>query len=528
MIFVGAISGIQDYLLDIPHTGGGQARILRARSAKIQLIAECAALRICAAGGVARDNLIFCAAGKFAAVLDEGSSDHTAKIVMEIEDWLLRCTGGRLRFSAGESCAGSLREQYEHAMKKLHRAKFNAFTGATAKGGSWCERRLCIPNAIPMDRAVEMDREFGRSPATKRWLYIVGGGVKPPGAITDILGLSLSSGDGSVPNPPKGTVALSKLAGGGAESQPYIPGIGTIPAPLAHIPQTADGVPIEFRELAGESKGAAMLGVLKADVDGLGLAIRKKMSGAVDLDPVRELSRRLHTFFTDGLRTELQKPEWRWVYCVFSGGDDMFLAGPWSMLLDFSEHFAKLLSKHFAEDSLTLSAGLAIGKPTRPVRTLAHEAEEALITAKTQPAIGYDKPKSQLAAMGGLWKWKDHSDTVGAAKNLVLWIEQKQISPTSVRKIYEMLSPQVGSAGAPGRPTSGGVAAARLAYHIARNIRRDRDDENGGARRWADSLLDAICSGSSDRRPGFDNILPQLRYAMLATRDGESEDSYAV
>ena len=271
-----------------------------------------------------------------------------------------------------------------------------------------------------------------------------------------------------------------------------------------------------------------MLGVLKADVDGLGLAIRKKMAGAESLDPVRELSRRLHSYFTDGLRTELEKPEWSWIYCVYSGGDDMFLAGPWSMLLDFSEHFAKLLSKHFAEDSLTLSAGLAIGKPTRPVRTLAHEAEEALMTAKTQPAIGYDKPKSQLAAMGGLWKWKDHTDVVETAKNLVLWMEQRKITPTSVRKIYEILSPQVGSAGEPGSTTSGGVAAARLAYHIARNIRRDKDDENGGARRWADSLLDALCSDCSDRRPGFDNILPQLRYAMLATRDGESEDSYGI
>lgn len=64
MLIVASLSGIQDYLFDIRESGGGQARSLRNRSFRIQLVAECVALRLLEAANLPYAQLVFSAAGK--------------------------------------------------------------------------------------------------------------------------------------------------------------------------------------------------------------------------------------------------------------------------------------------------------------------------------------------------------------------------------------------------------------------------------------------------------------------------------
>jgi CRISPR/Cas system-associated protein Cas10 (large subunit of type III CRISPR-Cas system) len=46
VLIAGTLSGIQEYLFAVPETGGGQAKLLRARSFRIQVISEAIALRL--------------------------------------------------------------------------------------------------------------------------------------------------------------------------------------------------------------------------------------------------------------------------------------------------------------------------------------------------------------------------------------------------------------------------------------------------------------------------------------------------
>src|SRR3989442_518279 len=102
MLIVGDLSGIQEYLFDIAHEGGGQARRLRARSFFIQLLAEAAALRVIRALNWTHDRMIFCGAGKF--ILDGPELSAEKRVALEAERigigrWLLNNTGAQLRFA---------------------------------------------------------------------------------------------------------------------------------------------------------------------------------------------------------------------------------------------------------------------------------------------------------------------------------------------------------------------------------------------------------------------------------------------
>src|SRR5690606_23669877 len=81
MLIVGDIAGIQDFIFDLPaEERGGQARILRARSFYVQILAEAVAFRIQRALGLARESLLFCAAGKF-AIEARGAPDEVSEVI---------------------------------------------------------------------------------------------------------------------------------------------------------------------------------------------------------------------------------------------------------------------------------------------------------------------------------------------------------------------------------------------------------------------------------------------------------------
>src|SRR5438094_164333 len=101
MIILGDISGIQNYLFDIAAAGGGQARRLRARSFFIQILAECAALRVLRRFGwpIDESHFLLSGAGKFLlrgpSVAGIGERLHHER--QHLNDWLLRETRGELR-----------------------------------------------------------------------------------------------------------------------------------------------------------------------------------------------------------------------------------------------------------------------------------------------------------------------------------------------------------------------------------------------------------------------------------------------
>jgi len=154
--------------------------------------------------------------------------------------------------------------------------------------------------------------------------------------------------------------------------------------------------------------GRPFLGVLKADVDNLGYIFAKGFVRAPESDEDEECRGSIHSlsrllqlswfldfFFSEVVREKLVKENFKNIYSVFSGGDDLFFIGPWEEVLKFEGALRKEFDKFTCQwedkkeplkkdKSFTLSVGIAVVKPNLPIYTFAKEAEEALERSKKE------------------------------------------------------------------------------------------------------------------------------------------------
>jgi hypothetical protein len=82
-------------VFEVAFEGGRQARGLRARSFFVQVLSECAVLRIRAAAGWGPEVVVTCAAGRFTLAGPSLSEDQRRRVLEErtgIERWLLDAT----------------------------------------------------------------------------------------------------------------------------------------------------------------------------------------------------------------------------------------------------------------------------------------------------------------------------------------------------------------------------------------------------------------------------------------------------
>ncbi len=177
--------------------------------------------------------------------------------------------------------------------------------------------------------------------------------------------------------------------------------------------------------------GSDLLGVLKADVDNLGLVFSKgfenpkrieKDVGEIDKKTISRyltMSRMLELFFSgwinetisDGdketiinelvkiehvdavrFRSYLEKDviNFKNIYTVYSGGDDMVLVGPWETMIVFSIFLNMQFRKYTCNNKfITLSAGLTFVKPKYPIASAIKQAE--MLLAKSKGRIIPDK-----------------------------------------------------------------------------------------------------------------------------------------
>ncbi|MGE4547744.1 MAG: type III-A CRISPR-associated protein Cas10/Csm1 [Desulfurella sp.] len=136
-----------------------------------------------------------------------------------------------------------------------------------------------------------------------------------------------------------------------------------------------------FSAIAEDSKGSKFLGVLKADVDSLGYIFAKGFGDSPGISKVASLSRMLDFFFTGWLQHTI-KTKYQSIYTVFSGGDDLFLIGPFDQIIDVAKDIHKHLKEYTKNDYFHLSCGIYFAKDKIPVYQMAREAEEALESSK--------------------------------------------------------------------------------------------------------------------------------------------------
>lgn len=159
-----------------------------------------------------------------------------------------------------------------------------------------------------------------------------------------------------------------------------------------------------FEMLAEASTGIKRIGVLRADIDNLGSYFTDGFSsqGAHTANLLRTsaLSRSLSLFFKNTINELLEKPEFRLtssptssrrkVVLVYSGGDDLFLAGAWDEVLEAALDLAKAL-RHYTGGALTISAGMTLFETKYPLSMMAEETAELEKMAKKYTRDGQSK-----------------------------------------------------------------------------------------------------------------------------------------
>jgi len=154
----------------------------------------------------------------------------------------------------------------------------------------------------------------------------------------------------------------------------------------SYVLKGSNDAPAEFKTLADNSCGSLETGlkslaVLKADVDSMGAYLKDNRNDVIESFEHFDLfSRTLDRFFAQYV-PELMRAEYPNTYTVFAGGDDLFLLGAWDEVLELARRIHDEFHA-FTKGQLSISFGIAIAKPSHPIAQLATFTEELLEKAK--------------------------------------------------------------------------------------------------------------------------------------------------
>jgi CRISPR-associated protein Csm1 len=177
--------------------------------------------------------------------------------------------------------------------------------------------------------------------------------------------------------------------------------------PVANAAPIADNKLYDFDAVADLSRGAPLLGVLRADVDRMGLNFSHGLhpptfarSATLSETVARFFGPYLNTLTKDltdrwhgaldedeKMQKTLQRREVTYTtlknlfYVLYAGGDDLFVVGPWDQMVTFALELAERFQAYTC-GTLTLSGGLIFVKPHFPVQQFARLAGEAEHAAK--------------------------------------------------------------------------------------------------------------------------------------------------
>ncbi len=251
-------------------------------------------------------------------------------------------------------------------------------------------------------------------------------------------------------------------------------------------------VPLTFNALAAlakkDGRGTAALGVLKADVDHLGMFMSCGMPRErFTISRMATLSRRLDQFFTLYLPYLLGScEEFNTVYTVFAGGDDLFLIGPWSTMAALARKLRRDWSRYVSgndqDGGLTFSAGITLHKTHEPVDKLAEAAEEALKQAK-------ESGRNRISMFGETVTWAKFETLREKQQAMAGWVDRELISKVTLYRFNAFID----MAGKAGRITRAGRAVymrdmeclkwpALLRYSLERNIRKKGAERDAAMR----------------------------------------------
>lgn len=574
----GDLSGIQNYLFDMPKdTRRGMARACRARSFYLAMLTHAASVRLLRALGLTEFNRVMDAGGRFVLLTQNTpaalNAFETAR--REMDEWFACRHAGALAINLDWSltCCGQdfMGDSFPGLHRKLRRAvdasKRRRLAGWLQENGQWSAQRQVLP--FVHDRAQRMsqyqeDVDLGRCLPEARYVGLWEG-APPPGMLAeprDVLGLrmQLYREPPSVQDMAR-AVSFFGIRWPASDSDwipfrdmaSYVPSLNkddadTLQADPNHTVDDDDeppspGKPATFEHLAIFSRrwsgdnmanrsGQAAIACLKADADRLGFLFSDGFGPDISFGRVATLSRTMDFFFRSFLSGRFAHPpadhrDYRHVYTVFAGGDDLMLVGPWHVMLDLAADLHKWFMRlNGGNPDVTLSAGLAMGHGRVPVSALARVAEDQLEAAK-------NSGRDRIALFNDVFQWAEYESALADAKrldDLLLNGNQKGCVPLNSGFVYRLL--QYEKMARKVEEARSGQTRLRLehlhgeltwrshlGYDIERNIRRRIRQEDYPAVQddlnWLESLVGVSVRATPTRR-----LKLVATYALYRNRGG--------
>lgn len=518
------IAGIQKFIYSITSPRGdtkGTSKRLRGRSFYLSLLSDVIADWILRKLDLPLTNILFCGGGRFDLLLPytERIQQKIDELGKELDIWLLEKFKGALGVqmacilltSAGFFDFSRVYRNAEDKLVEKKAQKFNCllsrpdFFKSYAQVDAICNSCLMAPvsDSGPCEQC-QTHQELGRCLPKKNFLsFVYGNDINSGGVLipfedfgvsvllqdkNEMMQLIKSNNSSALciyrlnPNAIEG-VGLDFLRGLDCleqtkQKQPFSFGFKFFgnSAPLALkdcrlVPAsrgelTKKDEVLEFNEIAALSMGAKYLGILKMDVDYLGLLFSLGIEQP-SISQVATLSSNLEFFFNCRLNTLCQKVTKKWdqslscedskkglieslFYVVYSGGDDLFIIGPWDKIIDL----AKLIYTDFREftcrnPNITLSGGVLFVKPHFPIHRFAKLVSEELEKSKQDAdrqmhEEQYERDfneKDRITLFGETLKWEDSiigpsfDEALSFAQDLIDLIEKKK-DPLTKNFVY--------------------------------------------------------------------------------------------
>ena len=467
ILYGGDLSGIQDYIFKISRSQGigGISKRLRGRSFYIAMLSEVFSRYIVNNLNLTIANINYCGGGNFEILLPNTRNvvGFLDSLTTEINEWLIEEFHGSLGYidARVEMTTGDLRDRYgekkDDLSDKVQLAKLKKNCGQISTESFWIDKTeiagkisVCPSCNLKLIRDKEsicelcqQDKEIGRLlPQAEYFVFsqldILSKEVGKTitfGKFGSVALLTGNSNPAQLFNNVQALYALKKNAAGG---MPRYFLAQTLPVALNKIgplesekDENNDGMvnqgqTLSFSTLADMAEGDKRIGILKMDVDNLGLifslgldtlpSAKEKTGNLRSISRLSNLSRQLSFFFTvhiDDLCRQVfehwqndEKNKWKYkkdvsniFYLIFAGGDDLVIVGPWDRIIDLARKVRKAFKDFTCHNpNISISAGIYICKPKFPISIAADKAEEALKQSK-------DKGRNRITTMEETFVW---------------------------------------------------------------------------------------------------------------------------
>lgn len=229
-------------------------------------------------------------------------------------------------------------------------------------------------------------------------------------------------------------------------------------------PLGEDGQIKSFDQLALASEGSKEIGYLRLDLDGMGSLIRDKADRFSVLSTISQLV----SFVMEGVVEQLVRRgssqitgrNFKNLYLIYSGGDDLLIVGPWNEVVEFAEILQNEVRRCFGTSKPTMTCALLVEDPKTPVKVATETLDRLIADAK--------KRKDCVSCVGEVMGWNVFTETLKVAHQLSMDINAGAVSRALIFKLATLFTEYT-------QDQYWSVVRHRLKYVLSRHMSKEEE-----------------------------------------------------